>query len=559
MSPSPHLFAEAARGATLRPPAGSRMQISGPSFVAANRIRLLEQGITFAHVFRSGVWAAKGAGVRAGSSKMAVRRTICMVFLACACVCPVRAQETGVTPPQASGSDPVLTHRPITPPAEAPKPETVPLTVSKGTPMQVALDNEVRIRKVGQPLRGHIVQPIYAFDKLVVPVGTAVNGEITQIQPVPAGKRTLAALDANFTPPHTIEVTFNELVLADGKHIPIHTAVTPGSGQVIQFLTAADKKEKNGVKDAATEKAQQAKAQAKQEWDTAMQQVKAPGKVRKVERYAIDQLPVHPHYIDAGTLYFAELQEPLDFGAEQFTNEMAASLGAAPPPGSFVHARLVTPLSSATTPKGAEVEAILERPLFDGNHLILPQGSLLKGSVVQVQPARYMSRNGQLRMVFHELLPPEGPGGVLMAQKVDANLEGVQAGKADNVKLDAEGGAEATTPKTRYLQTGIAIGLAMASAGGDADARTSNPAGNTSNRVAGGAGGFKVVGIVLGLVVHSRAFGYSMGAYGAGMSIYVHFIARGRDVVFPKNTAMDIGIGVRPASPPKSESGASVQ
>jgi hypothetical protein len=170
-----------------------------------------------------------------------------------------------------------------------------------------------------------------------------------------------------------------------------------------------------------------------------------------------------------------------------------------------------------------------------------------------------MSRNGQLRMVFHELLPPEGPGGVLMAQKVDANLEGVQAGKADNVKLDAEGGAEATTPKTRYLQTGIAIGLAMASAGGDADAKTSNPAGNTSNRVAGGAGGFKVVGIVLGLVVHSRAFGYSMGAYGAGMSIYVHFIARGRDVVFPKNTAMDIGIGVRPAPPPTPESGSSVQ
>jgi hypothetical protein len=31
------------------------------------------------------------------------------------------------------------------------------------------------------------------------------------------------------------------------------------------------------------------------------------------------------------------------------------------------------------------------------------------------------------------------------------------------------------------------------------------------------------------------------------MSIYTHFIARGREVVFPKNTAMDIGIGLRPA------------
>jgi hypothetical protein len=29
------------------------------------------------------------------------------------------------------------------------------------------------------------------------------------------------------------------------------------------------------------------------------------------------------------------------------------------------------------------------------------------------------------------------------------------------------------------------------------------------------------------------------------MSIYTHFIARGHDVVFPKNTAMEIGIGTR--------------
>jgi hypothetical protein len=34
---------------------------------------------------------------------------------------------------------------------------------------------------------------------------------------------------------------------------------------------------------------------------------------------------------------------------------------------------------------------------------------------------------------------------------------------------------------------------------------------------------------------------------GASRSIYVHFIARGRDVVLPKNTSMEIEIGSRPA------------
>jgi hypothetical protein len=48
-----------------------------------------------------------------------------------------------------------------------------------------------------------------------------------------------------------------------------------------------------------------------------------------------------------------------------------------------------------------------------------------------------------------------------------------------------------------------------------------------------------------------------MGALGAGRSVYVHFIARGREVVFPKNTAMQIGIGTRHA--PASAAGGATQ
>jgi hypothetical protein len=90
------------------------------------------------------------------------------------------------------------------------------------------------------------------------------------------------------------------------------------------------------------------------------------------------------------------------------------------------------------------------------------------------------------------------------------------------------------------------MGMAAISMGGDGDAKIANPAGNTGNRIIGGAGGFKLVGMVLGATVKSRAFGYSMGAYGAGMSVYTHFISRGREVVFPKDTAMDIGVATRP-------------
>jgi hypothetical protein len=467
--------------------------------------------------------------------RRAVGYATCGIISMCACAVWTRAQETA---PQ-----PALTHRPAAESNASPA-QTISLTVPANTPIHVALDKEVRIQKVGQVITGHVVDPVYAFDRLVIPVGTEATGRITKLQGPSNKSRTLSALNADFTPARKIEITFDGLVLPGGKDIAIHTNVAPGSGQVIQFVSAADAAgQKKGLADEATKRTKEAKAQARQQWNDAMKQVKAPGKIHRLERYAIAQSPIHPQYIDAGTIYIAELQEPVDFGTEPLTPELTASLSAAPPDGSVVHAELMTALSSATTQKGAAVEAVISQPLFDDKKLIVPEGSILSGSVIQVQPARRLSRNGQLRMVFHELRLPDG-----VEQKVEASVAGVQAGKADNVKLDSEGGAQATTPKTRYLTTGISIGMAAISGRGDEDAKAGPAAGNASNRAIGGLGGFKLVGAVLGGVVQSRAFGYSMGAYGAGVSVYTHFVARGHDVVFAKNTAMEIGIGTRQPS-----------
>ena len=314
-------------------------------------------------------------------------------------------------------------------------------------------------------------------------------------------------------------------------------------GQVIQFVAAADGKKKGGVKGIASDKAAQAKEEAKRQWDIAMKQVHEPGRIHKIIRYAVAELPVHPQYIDAGTVYFAELEKPIDFGTEPLTSETAASIGT-PPAGSSVHVRLMTGLSSSTAQRGQEIEAVLSQPLFDGNRLALPQGSRLKGFVVQVRAARRFSRNGQLRMAFHQVVLPDG-----IEQKMETSLEGIQSGKGQDAKLDSEGGADASSPKTRYLATGVTMALAFVSARGDPDARDGDVSGNTNSRVAGGAGGFKLVGIMMGIFVHSQPLGMAMGAYGASTSAYSHFIARGRDLVFPKNTAMEIALGPRAPSP----------
>jgi type IV secretory pathway VirB10-like protein len=481
---------------------------------------------------------------------MALTRALSTILLTLTCGCSIgariEAQEVPI-PQLTPGSARKAPAEPskLTEPAP---PQTVALTVAKGAPLQVALDQEIRVKKVGQPVHARIVEPVYAFDHIVVPVGSEVIGEITKIESLSEGKRTLAVLNADFTPLRKVEVGFHELVLPDGRRFPLHASVAPGSGQVIELVTSADEKEKkNRVKNMASEKTNEAKQRAHEQWDNAMKELKTPGKVRRLERYGEAQLPVHRQYIPAGTVYFAELVDPLDFGSVVMTASMASSIGAELPEGSVVHARLVTPLSSATSHKGQDVEAVLSQPLMDGDRLILPQGSRLKGTVKQAQPARRMKKNGQLRIAFSELVPPDG-----IEQKIVSTLEGVQAGKDANVKLDSEGGAEATTSKSRYLGTAVLLGLAMMAAKGGED---HDHDGGNNNGAAGGLGGFKLVGMIMGAAVRSRAFGTTMGAYGAAVSIYTNFMARGHEVVFPKNTAMQIGVGMRAGTttPPAPE------
>lgn len=411
-------------------------------------------------------------------------------------------------------------------------PGTIPLTVANGTALQIALDKEVRVRKVGERITGRVMQPVYAFDHLVIPVGTRANGRITAIDPIPGRARALSALNADFTPAHHLAVAFDELVLPDGRHLELHAAIVPGSGQVIRLVTA-DQHKKNVVKDAAAKKMDQVRAQ----WNDALKQVQSPDKKHLAVRYLVNQLPAHPQYIDAGTLYSAELSQPLEFGSESISAERLSTIGTQPSPGSLVHAVLLTALNSATTAKSADIDAEVSQPLLDQGCLILPAGTHLRGSVLQVRPARRLHRNGQLRISFREIILPDG-----VAQNVDTSLEGIQSSAQDNAQLDSEGGAKSSSPKSRYLTTGASVGLALIGSGGKNDVGDASP-------VAGGATGFKLIGLIVGVAFRSHTYGILMSAYGGSRSIYNNFLGKGREIVFAKDTVMEIGFGNRTSLP----------
>jgi len=428
-------------------------------------------------------------------------------------------------------------------------PVSVPMSVAAGTPIKVALDSEVRVRGVGQAIHGKTVEPVYAFDKLLIPAGTVVNGKVAAIDGVPGKTRALDATDGNFSPTRHVHVQFDELVMGDGRHVALQTVASPAPDGVLRFVSANEKAEKkNKVEDAASTQVSATRQEIRRQWSDLQKQIHEPGKMHKLKRIALAQLPVHPQYIDAGTSFNADLLQPLDFGTEAVSPEALTNIGSAPPNGSVVHARLVTALSSAMAKDGDPVEALITEPLVVSDHLILPEGSVIKGSVVQAQPARRLGRNGQLRILFHQVVPPNG-----LEQKVETNLEGVAVAKDEHLRLDAEGGAQVTTPRTRYLTTGIQVMLAATQAAPDRDAgRGGVSGGEAGGSAANGASGFRFVGMIVGLAAHSRVVSAGFGSYGAAMSIYYHFLARGRDVVYPKDMAMVIGLGTRDSKSAKA-------
>jgi len=101
-------------------------------------------------------------------------------------------------------------------------------------------------------------------------------------------------------------------------------------------------------------------------------------------------------------------------------------------------------------------------------------------------------------------------------------------------------------PKARYLTTSIAVMLAAASSHPDEDnggVHGGGVAGGASGGALNGASGFKLVGTLAGAFAHSQIVTSGFGAYGAARSVYGHFLARGRDVVYPKDMSMVLALG----------------
>jgi hypothetical protein len=100
----------------------------------------------------------------------------------------------------------------------------ISLQVGAGRPLEIVIEDRVTVHHVGQPVTGTLVNPLYAYDRIVVPAGTTILGHIVALQDPSTFARTRAMMAGDFTPRRHVVLQFDTLVLGDDR-MPISTTV----------------------------------------------------------------------------------------------------------------------------------------------------------------------------------------------------------------------------------------------------------------------------------------------------------------------------------------------
>src|SRR5260370_8814878 len=95
------------------------------------------------------------------------------------------------------------------------------LIVEPGNDFRAALEKGVRLKAPGQPITARLLEPVYAGEVLAIPAGSTIKGHVSEISTAPVRKRAGRLLNADFTPPKTSHLTFDQPGLSDATILPI--------------------------------------------------------------------------------------------------------------------------------------------------------------------------------------------------------------------------------------------------------------------------------------------------------------------------------------------------
>ena len=471
------------------------------------------------------------------------------------------------------------------PPADQARPadgekRDIPLNVPAGAPLRIYLTQRIS-KRAGASLQAKTIEPVFAFDREVVPAGSVVAGKVSRTIPISKWRRFQSILNGDFTPLHDAIIQLDTLTLPDGSTRAIRTDDAPTLTSIYAEPSNKPKKNPKAQPKGSSPQDQNggilgtAKQSAKDRINSTISArtygvadiVRAPNKKEKLIDFLWAKLPWRPQYLRRGTRVDAPLSEPLLFGTESVRAADLGSLGLQPAPDTVGRMRLLAPLDSESAKVGEPMRAVVSAPLFSADHkLALPEGTVLTGTVTVARKARSFHRGGQLRFRFDNVelpaevasLRPPAPAETPAALRTQATLDAAEGSGTAPIKVDSEGGVQAQESKTRFIAPVISLMLASRAADNDAG-RNHSAAGtggetNVSGRTLGGISGFGLVGAAVSQ--RSKYVGMAFGYYGLAWSVYTAVVAKGGEVQFDRNAMLDVRFGARPAAPEKTKASA---
>jgi hypothetical protein len=381
------------------------------------------------------------------------------------------------------------------------------IVVAAGNDLRCRLEKGLRITKSGEPITAKLVEPVYAGTTIAIPEGSTIKGHVSAISSAPRHKAQI--LRGDFTRPRAAQVTFDNVIFPDGTAVQIRTDATMGVSDV-QTAQYLPKSQRPGVR---------------QKMKDATKPLFEPNKLQRLSQAAVTSLPYHPEYLGQGTTFDATLLDAIDAPSPVAQAETPSLLA-----DSYLHIRLLTPVNSGMSADGAAIEAVVPRPYYNQDHVLLyPAGTKLEGTVTRAIAAGWMKKNGDLLFSFHSAQTPDGT-----TTELSATVAGIEAPGGQRLAVGQEGQVKATTSTFSRLRAPLSlVGPSRAVADSSVDKTAWSRAGE-------GNKGFGLLGAGAAQASATTAIGF--GYFGGAMNVYDAFFAKGSNVELPVNTPVFLRI-----------------
>jgi hypothetical protein len=419
---------------------------------------------------------------------------------------------------------------PATPSPDVVKPGTIQNSAASAKPnLPIGTNLQVETlrhypMKADAAIEARLLHPIFAKGRLAVAQDTMLYGKVIALEP-DSKTRWHARLRGDFTPYHTAQVQFDELALPTGA-LAVSAGKASNGAPVVRLEAPGVSPHQAFIARYWT--------QAKSQMHDRVAYFTAPGLGDRALQMLYHQLPYHPERIEAHTMWYFDLTEPValpDLPAEEQARAQPAVAKNANAEIWSVHALLGEGLSSATAKAGDPVQALVVEPVYDRDRqLVVPQGSVLVGRVSAAKAARSLGRNGKLRFNFQQVRFPDSASQPSSDRPVQGLLAGATTESRHDLSLDAEG---MITPKNQSSAITPILLTVLAGRALDEDGNITAQTGVASN-------GFGLVGRFVGMAAGNRNIAAGIGYYAAALSVYENFLHPGRDVIFPKDTRIEI-------------------